>query len=143
MSLTSVASGSIMGILALLAAIEALWLIMLRRRLAGARKSLQRAADAAVDAIHAASLAAPGGIDPEIVLGLLRKGHVPSLDLVRHTMDERAEADERERRKALRTGGDVPAPATQQATRAPSPPAAPPPAAPPTAPPPGWPPAAQ
>lgn len=61
---------------------------------------LQQARAAAEDAARAATLAAPGGIDPDIVVDLLRHGEQPTLDRVYATMLEREDAQQRRRRRA-------------------------------------------
>lgn len=50
---------------------------------------LHVAQSAAEDAARAAALAAPGGIDPEVVVDLLRSGERPTLDAVYATMQGR------------------------------------------------------
>jgi len=64
----------------------ALWLgatsAYLLRRLMKTKAQLRTARSAAEDAARAAALAAPGGIDPEAVLEILRRGEAPTLDNV-------------------------------------------------------------
>jgi hypothetical protein len=50
---------------------------------------LHVAQSAAEDAARAAALAAPGGIDPEVVVEILRSGERPTLDAVYATMQGR------------------------------------------------------
>jgi len=45
---------------------------------------------AAEDSAKAAALAAPGGIDPDVVADLLRVGERPTLDIVYEQMQQRA-----------------------------------------------------
>ena len=81
----------ILGVVAIGEGLLAAWLI---RRNDELRARLRRARDAADRAARAAALAAPGGIDPEIVIHLLRTGQAVTLDGVHQLMDqgERAEA---------------------------------------------------
>ena len=60
--------------------ILAAWLI---RRNDELRMRLQRTRGLAEEAARTAALAAPGGIDPEIVIQLLRSGQSATLDVVR------------------------------------------------------------
>jgi hypothetical protein len=57
-----------------------------------ARHEMKAAQAAALESARAAALAAPGAIDPEAVLALLRLGHAPTLDNV-YAMMRRREAD--------------------------------------------------
>jgi hypothetical protein len=50
---------------------------------------LHVAQSAAEDAARAAALAAPGGIDPDVVVEILRSGERPTLDAVYATMQGR------------------------------------------------------
>lgn len=61
----------------------------LLRRLKLMRDRLRVAERAAEEAARAAALAAPGGIDPEVVLELLRDGRPPTLDNVYALMQQR------------------------------------------------------
>jgi hypothetical protein len=81
-------------ILACLAVIEGLICLALVRGLRQAREGLRAAQDAAEDAVRAAALAAPGAIDPEAVLALLREGHAPTLDNVYAMMRRRDVTEE-------------------------------------------------
>jgi hypothetical protein len=56
---------------------------------------LHVAQSAAEDAARAAALAAPGGIDPDVVVEILRSGERPTLDAVYATMQGRAAAGPR------------------------------------------------
>lgn len=83
-------------ILASLALVLGALCAFLLRRLALAHAQLHRAQAAAEEAVRAAALAAPGGIDPEAVLEVLRRGLPPTLDNVyaamqRHEARDRAE----------------------------------------------------
>jgi hypothetical protein len=67
----------------LVAGVLAAWLL---RRNEELRMRLQRARDLAEEAARSAALAAPGGVDPEIVIQLLRSGQSPTLEAVRDLM---------------------------------------------------------
>jgi hypothetical protein len=79
-------------ILAGLAVVEGIVCMSLLRRTRHAIHEMKAAQAAAVDAARAAALAAPGAIDPEAVLALLRQGHAPTLDNV-YAMMRRREAE--------------------------------------------------
>ena len=64
--------------------------ILLLARVERLKDRLHVAQAAAEDAARAAALAAPGGIDPEVVVALLRAGERPTLDIVYATMQRRA-----------------------------------------------------
>ena len=84
-------------ILAALALVMGAICARLLRRLARARAQLVQAQAAAEEAARAAALAAPGGIDPEAVLEVLRRGVAPTLDNIYATMqrhDARARAEQ-------------------------------------------------
>lgn len=112
-------------LLAVLAVAEGFICFFLLRRIEALRMKVEDAATAAEDAARAAALAAPGGIDPEVVINLLRSGRPASLDAV-YTMMQRqiAEAEARERER------DEAAAAVSAASESPAQPAAPEPAAP-------------
>ncbi|MFN2452494.1 MAG: hypothetical protein ABR541_09090, partial [Candidatus Dormibacteria bacterium] len=61
---------------------EAVIAILWRRQIISLKQRLEATVEAAEDAARAAALAAPGGIDPEMVLQLIRAGHTPTLDTV-------------------------------------------------------------
>lgn len=63
--------------------------IVLLARVERLKDRLHIAQAAAEDAARAAALAAPGGIDPEVVVELLRTGERPTLDAVYATMQRR------------------------------------------------------
>jgi hypothetical protein len=67
-------------LLSALAVLEGLMCAALLRGLRYSREALRSAESAAEDAARAAALAAPGAIDPEVVLTLLREGRAPTLD---------------------------------------------------------------
>ena len=69
-------------ILAGLAVVEGIICLALLRMARHARHEMQAAQAAALESARAAALAAPGAIDPEAVLALLRLGHAPTLDNV-------------------------------------------------------------
>jgi hypothetical protein len=73
-----------------LAVVLALLCIVLIARVERLKDRLHIAKAAAEDAAKAAALAAPGGIDPEVVADLLRTGERPTLDAVYATMQQRA-----------------------------------------------------
>lgn len=79
-------------ILAALAVLEGIICVSLLRMARHARHEMKAAQAAAIEAARAAALAAPGAIDPEAVLALLRQGHAPTLDNV-YTMMRRREAE--------------------------------------------------
>jgi len=54
-----------------------------------AHHEMKAAQAAALESARAAALAAPGAIDPEAVLALLRQGHAPTLDNVYAMMARR------------------------------------------------------
>ena len=76
-------------ILAALAVVEGLICMALLRMARHARHEMLAAQAAALESARAAALAAPGAIDPEAVLALLRQGHAPTLDNVYAMMRRR------------------------------------------------------
>jgi hypothetical protein len=76
-------------ILAALAVVEGLICLSLLRVARHARHEMKAAQAAALESARAAALAAPGAIDPEAVLALLRQGHAPTLDNVYAMMRRR------------------------------------------------------
>jgi len=76
-------------ILAGLAVLEGIICASLLRMARHARHEMKAAQAAAIEAARAAALAAPGAIDPEAVLALLRQGHAPTLDNVYAMMRKR------------------------------------------------------
>jgi hypothetical protein len=82
-------------ILAGLAVVEGIICLSLLRMARHARHEMKAAQAAAIEAARAAALAAPGAIDPEAVLALLRQGHAPTLDNV-YAMMRRREAESAE-----------------------------------------------
>jgi hypothetical protein len=79
-------------LLCALVVLEGLICVSLLRRLRHAREGLRAAQSAAEAATRAAALAAPGAIDPEAVLALLREGHAPTLDNVYAIMQRNEDA---------------------------------------------------
>ena len=79
-------------ILEALAVLEGIICYSLLRMARHARHEMKAAQAAAIEAARAAALAAPGAIDPEAVLALLRQGHAPTLDNV-YAMMRRREAE--------------------------------------------------
>jgi putative intracellular protease/amidase len=76
--------------IAALAVVLALLCIALIARIERLKDRLHVAQAAAEDAAKAAAMAAPGGIDPDVVADILRKGERPTLDGVYATMQGRA-----------------------------------------------------
>lgn len=76
-------------ILAGLAVVEGMICLALLRMARHARHEMKAAQAAALESARAAALAAPGAIDPEAVLALLRLGHAPTLDNVYSMMRRR------------------------------------------------------
>ncbi len=76
-------------ILAGLAVVEGIICLSLLRVARHARHEMKAAQAAALESARAAALAAPGAIDPEAVLALLRQGHAPTLDNVYQMMRRR------------------------------------------------------
>ncbi len=72
------------------AVILALLCVVLVARNERLKDRLHIAKAAAEDAAQAAALAAPGGIDPDVVAELLRTGQRPTLDAVYDAMQRRA-----------------------------------------------------
>ena len=90
-------------VLAALAVVEGIICLALLRTSRHARHEMKAAQAAALESARAAALAAPGAIDPEAVLALLRQGHAPTLDNVYAMMRRREregidQPDEQERR---------------------------------------------
>ncbi|MFZ0920364.1 MAG: hypothetical protein WB807_01115 [Candidatus Dormiibacterota bacterium] len=98
-------------ILAGLAVVEGIICLALLRLSRHARHEMRAAQAAALESARAAALAAPGAIDPEAVLALLRQGHAPTLDNV-YTMMRRRELE-----GADRPDSESPAPARSIPTR--------------------------
>ncbi len=72
------------------AVLLALLCVLLVARIERLKDRLHIAKAAAEDAAQAAALAAPGGIDPDVVAELLRTGQRPTLDAVYEAMQLRA-----------------------------------------------------
>ncbi len=72
------------------ALVLALLCVVLVARIERLKDRLHVAKAAAEDAAQAAALAAPGGIDPDVVAELLRTGERPTLDAVYTAMQRRA-----------------------------------------------------
>lgn len=77
------------------AAILALLCVVLVARVERLKDRLHIAKAAAEDAAQAAAMAAPGGIDPDVVAELLRTGQRPTLDAVYEAMQLRAGSSRR------------------------------------------------
>jgi hypothetical protein len=73
-----------------LAMVLALLCVALIARVERLKDRLHVAKAAAEDSAKAAALAAPGGIDPDVVADLLRVGERPTLDIVYDQMQQRA-----------------------------------------------------
>lgn len=78
-----------------LAIVLALLCLAMLARIERLKDRLHVAQAAAEDAARAAALAAPGGIDPDVVVELLRSGERPTLDAVYATMQQRTAGDRR------------------------------------------------
>ncbi|MBJ7593480.1 MAG: hypothetical protein JF886_01245 [Candidatus Dormibacteraeota bacterium] len=72
------------------AVLLALLCVLLVARVERLKDRLHIAKAAAEDAAQAAALAAPGGIDPDVVAELMRTGQRPTLDAVYEAMQLRA-----------------------------------------------------
>jgi hypothetical protein len=110
-------------ILAGLAVVEGVICVALLRAARHARHEMKAAQAAAIEAARAAALAAPGAIDPEAVLALLRQGHAPTLDNV-YAMMRKREAESAQLAEAEEAAA-APTPVTAPLTRPGSPKAAP------------------
>jgi hypothetical protein len=99
-------------ILAGLAVVEGIVCMSLLRKTRHALHEMKAAQAAAIEAARAAALAAPGAIDPEAVLALLRQGHSPTLDNV-YAMMRRREAEAAE----SASNPPMPPPVSQADTR--------------------------
>lgn len=80
----------LLAAVAIIEGVLAAWLI---RRIDDMRMRLRRAREAADQAARSAALAAPGAIDPEIVIQLLRSGQAVTLDVVHELMERRERAE--------------------------------------------------
>jgi hypothetical protein len=101
-------------ILAGLAVVEGIICLALLRMARHARHEMKAAQAAALESARAAALAAPGAIDPEAVLALLRLGHAPTLDNVYAMMRRRENesADQAEEPASAGNGASSPAATT-------------------------------
>lgn len=79
--------------LGVLSVVLALLCMALVARIERLKDRLHVAKAAAEDAARAAAMAAPGGIDPEVVVEILRAGERPTLDAVYATMQRRSAGD--------------------------------------------------
>ena len=106
-------------ILAGLAVVEGIICLSLLRMARHARHEMKAAQAAALESARAAALAAPGAIDPEAVLALLRQGHAPTLDNVYAMMArrEREGAANSDEQGAASSRSSSPSPATAIPTR--------------------------
>jgi hypothetical protein len=82
-------------VLGTLAVVLALLCVALLARIERLRDRLHIAQAAAEDAARAAALAAPGGIDPDVVVEILRTGERPTLDAVYASMQGRSPGGKR------------------------------------------------
>jgi len=96
----SIVTGHATILLAALAILEGILAAWLFRRNDEMRLRLQRAGETADQAARAAALAAPGAIDPEIVIQLLQSGQSVTLEVVHSLMEQR------ERAEAAREGSE-------------------------------------
>lgn len=85
---------------AILALLLGILCAVLLERIERLKDRLHVAQAAAEDAAKAAALATPGGIDPEVVVELLRRGERPTLDTVYAAMETRARDAARSQRTA-------------------------------------------
>ena len=92
-SVITIVTGHATVLLAGVAIVEGVLAAWLIRRIDDMRMRLRRARDAADQAARAAALAAPGAIDPEIVIQLLRAGQGVTLDAVHDLMAQRDRAE--------------------------------------------------
>jgi hypothetical protein len=99
-------------ILAGLAVVEGIICLSLLRMARHARHEMKAAQAAALESARAAALAAPGAIDPEAVLALLRQGHAPTLDNVYQMMRRREMDSVDQTTEELSTSTTTSAPAT-------------------------------
>jgi hypothetical protein len=76
-------------LLGALAVVLALLCLAMLARIERLKDRLHVAQAAAEDAARAAAMAAPGGIDPDVVVEILRSGERPTLDAVYATMQRR------------------------------------------------------
>ena len=81
-------------LLALVAVIEGAGGLYLIGRVRTLRARLDVAVEAAEDAARAAALAAPGGIDPEVVIDLIRQGRTANLDTIHDLMERQAASEQ-------------------------------------------------
>jgi hypothetical protein len=98
-------------ILAGLAVVEGIICLALLRMARHARHEMKAAQAAALESARAAALAAPGAIDPEAVLALLRLGHAPTLDNVYAMMRRRESESAAQDEEAAASGNGSSAPA--------------------------------
>jgi hypothetical protein len=103
-------------ILAGLAVVEGIICLALLRMARHARHEMKAAQAAALESARAAALAAPGAIDPEAVLALLRLGHAPTLDNV-YAMMRRRENESADQEQETAPTGNGAAPATSTTPR--------------------------
>jgi hypothetical protein len=99
-------------ILAGLAVVEGIICLSLLRMARHARHEMKAAQAAALESARAAALAAPGAIDPEAVLALLRQGHAPTLDNVYQMMRRREMDSVDQTTEEVSTSTTTSAPAT-------------------------------
>ena len=92
-SVIGVITGHATVLLAAVAILEGVLAAWLLRRNDDMKMRLRRAREDADQAARAAALAAPGGIDPEIVLQLLRSGQTVTLEAVHEVMEQRERAE--------------------------------------------------
>jgi hypothetical protein len=73
---------NLLAVVIVLAVLEAALIVALFSRVRRLNNRLRRARSAADEAARIAAMSAPGGIDPEAVLAILRQGVPPTLDNV-------------------------------------------------------------
>jgi hypothetical protein len=84
-------------IVGVVAAASLLYNVLLKRRIARLNKRLTESRAAAEESARLAALAHPGGIDPEAVIEVLRRGIPPTLDNVYSVMRRRDQLRDQER----------------------------------------------
>lgn len=78
------------------AAASLLYNVVLKRRIARLKSRIKESRAAAEESARLAALAHPGGIDPEAVIEVLRRGIPPTLDNVYSVMRRREQSREHE-----------------------------------------------
>lgn len=87
MSIFSTLSRDSTSVLVLIIAVEAIIIVALISRQVRLHRTLAKARKLAEDSAKAAALAVPGGIDPEVVMNLLKAGKPVTVDTVYAAME--------------------------------------------------------